>query len=81
MAAAPGAVECRHLAGGGVVIKGKAIAADAGRDRLDDIEHGGGRYGGIRRGAARLQDGQTCLCRQRLAGGDHAMPGQNVGAA
>ena len=77
---AAAAIEGAHAPVIGPAHQGKGVAARAGRCRLDDIQHARHDDGGVCRIAAGLQDAQAGLRRERLARGDHAVPGEYRGA-
>ncbi len=52
---APAAVEAVELAAAGVVEQHEDIAAEAAELRIDDLERGAGRDGGVQRVAASLE--------------------------
>ena len=58
----------------------EAVAADAGRHRLDDAQHGRGGERRVDRVAAALERPQARLRRERLAGGDHPARGDGARA-
>ena len=70
-----GAVEA--VKGTAVPDQGKGVAADRAGARFDDGQGNGGGKGGVDGIAALLENGQTGLGGQGLAGSDHTLLGVN----
>ncbi len=70
---AAGAIQREHLAGAGRRIQAEAVAADAGRLRLDHAQHGGCRHRGVQRIAAGAQHIERGQRGGRHRGGGHAV--------
>ena len=73
----PGGVQAVEGPGLRLPVEREQVAADPAHHRLHHIQHRGGGEGGVHRVPAVAQDQQSGGGGQRLAGGDHPVPGEH----
>jgi hypothetical protein len=76
-----GTVQSDELAGFGILVNHKQVAAQAGHQGFGYREHGVGGNGGVHRRATLSQDLRAGLRSQHLARGDDSLLADHIGAA